>query len=37
MRDILLCVKDILECIERIEEYVGNMDYAKFIPKFRTI
>lgn len=36
MRDILLCVKDILECIERIEEYVGDMDYEKFIQPSQT-
>ncbi len=30
MRDISFYVKDILECIERIQEYVGNRSYEEF-------
>jgi len=31
MRDYKLFVKDILDAIDKIEEFVGNMDYGEFM------
>ncbi len=30
-RDYTLFLEDILECIEKIDEFVVNLDYAEFI------
>ena len=31
MRDYKLFVRDILDAIDKIEEFVGNMDYGEFM------
>lgn len=36
-RDYKVYLQDILECIERIEEYVGDMSYEDFIDDQKTV
>ena len=35
-RDYTLYIKDMLECIEKIEEFVGNMSYEEFVEDDKT-
>jgi uncharacterized protein with HEPN domain len=35
-RDYKLFVKDILDAIDKIEEFIGNMDYGEFIQDDKT-
>ncbi len=36
-RDYRMYLQDILECIERIEEYVGDMSYKDFVDDQKTM
>jgi uncharacterized protein with HEPN domain len=35
-RDYSLFIKDILDCIEKIDEFVGDMDYEEFVEDDKT-
>jgi uncharacterized protein with HEPN domain len=35
-RDYTLYLQDILDCIEKIDEFVGDMDYEEFVDDDKT-
>ncbi len=35
-RDYRLFIEDILECIDKIEEFVGNLDFDEFVRDDKT-
>jgi len=35
-RNYILFIKDILKCIEKIEDFIGNMDFDEFMMDEKT-